>query len=154
MTLMARTLPTPRLAAAPTTATLMEAAMSDMHTLMTARLGLKDLQRMAAAIDRQMVDLSVSMDAQRVAIIHEVRAKRLGVQMYRQAKVARGIRCSYLYWRLSGNAAASHIDVYAHTHPAHHPFVDEINARNQQLTSAHAWLRYTRHVIRDFVPKQ
>ena len=154
MTLKARTLIAPRLASAPTTATLMETAMADLHMLMTARLCMKDLQLLAAAIDRQMMELSAAMDAQRVAIIHEVRAKRLGVQMYRQAKVARGIRCSYLYWRLSGNAAASHIDVYSHTHPAHHPFVDEINARNQQLTSAHAWLRYTRHVIRDFVPKQ
>ena len=152
MTLMARNLYSPQLMASkPSVETLLKSAMADMHTLMTARLPMSDLCRLGNEIDRQMVGLSTAMDDARMAIIVEVRARKMPAQMYRQHKISRGVRCTYLYWRLGGNTAASHIDVYAHVDKAHHPFIDGISARNQQLTSAHAWLRYTRYVIRDFV---
>jgi len=152
MTLMARNLLSPQLAwNAPTVATLLKTAMADMHSLMTASLPMTELSLLSDGIERQLVSLSDAMDDARMAIIVEVRARKLPAQMYRQHKVTRGVRNTYLYWRMSGNAAVSHVDEYAHVDKAHHPFIDAINARNQQLTSAHAWLRYTRYVIRDFI---
>jgi len=85
--------------------------MADMHTLMTARLPMSDFCRLGKEIDRQMVGLSTEMDEARMAIIVEVRARKMPAQMYRQHKISRGVRCTYLYWRLGGNTAASHIDV-------------------------------------------